>query len=514
MHTKNRKAKCLSILGTGSDVGKSIVVTALCRIFSNMGIRVVPYKAQNMSNNSCVTGEGREIGRAQIVQAQAARLESTVDMNPVLLKPCSDTGSQIVLHGKPAGNCLASNYLSNREFLFNKALESLDRLRDEYEMVVMEGAGSCAEVNLRKGDIVNFRMAHASDAPVILVADIDRGGVFAQIIGTLHVIPEEDLQRVKGFIINRFRGDASLFKEGIRFIEEKTRLPVLGLVPYYRDIEIDSEDGVTLEAVTDPLDGPVNDRLNIACLRLPHISNFTDFNALVREDIVNFQYLSKPRSLNQYDLLILPGTKNVRGDMNWLRESGWLKEIVNYKHTHKPILGICGGYQILGKTIDDPCGVEGNPGSTEGLGFLEVTTTLTETKVTTRTTGEWLGMKATQVRGYEIHMGLTRSVGKGKPVMQLKSRNREAMDRLQGWQTEDEKIQGVYLHGLFDEPAFRKEYLKKVNPKFEKELNRAGKSESAEYLRDLQYEKLAQHFVNHVDIQKIRDIVWNGQPDT
>ena len=279
--------KALSVLGTGSDVGKSIVVTALCRIFANWEIRVAPYKAQNMSNNSYVTIKGGEMGRAQVVQAQAARLEPVVDMNPVLLKPSSDTGAQVVVLGKPVGNSLAKDYFMDTSALFGAARKSLDRLMKQYDLVVMEGAGSCAEVNLRPRDFVNFRMAHAADAPVILVADIDKGGVFAQIIGTLACLTEEDRKRVKGFIINRFRGDASLFDEGIAYIENRTGLPVLGLIPYFHHIVIDSEDGMPLDTVVDPPSGPLPGRINVAVLRLPHISNFTDFNPLIREVAVS-----------------------------------------------------------------------------------------------------------------------------------------------------------------------------------------------------------------------------------
>ncbi|MEJ2111131.1 MAG: cobyric acid synthase, partial [Acidobacteriota bacterium] len=325
-----KAARCLSILGTGSDVGKSVVVAALCRIFANRGIRVAPYKAQNMSNNSYVTLSGGEVGRAQVVQAEAARVPVHVDMNPVLLKPSSDTGSQVVVHGKPMGNAEASAYFSNTDFLFGKARESLQRLRSEYEFIVMEGAGSCAEVNLRSRDFVNFRMAHAAEAPVILVADIDRGGVFAQIIGSLDVIPPEDRSRVHGFIINRFRGDPELFRDGIEYIEKRTGIPVLGLIHFYRHIEIDSEDGMPLDVVIDPPVAPQPDRINIAVVRLPHISNFTDFAPLARVPGVSLHYLSKPRQLAGYEVLFLPGSKNVRADLEWMRKVGWDEALRQY----------------------------------------------------------------------------------------------------------------------------------------------------------------------------------------
>lgn len=308
-------ARCVAVLGTGSDTGKSITVAAFCRIFSDLGIRVAPFKAQNMSNNSHVTPEAGEMGRAQIVQAEAARIVPHVDMNPVLLKPSTDTGAQVVLQGKPIANREAKEYFADTDYLFGKALESLQRLRAANALIIMEGAGSCAEVNLRPKDFVNFRMAHAADAPVILVADIDRGGVFAQIIGTLELIPEEDRQRVAGIIINRFRGDPDLFKTGLEFIEDRTGLPVLGLIPHFRHIQIDSEDGVPLDAVIDPPAGPEPGKINIGVIRLPHISNFTDFNPFDRDAVVNLHYLARPRSLEGYDAIFLPGTKNGRFDM-------------------------------------------------------------------------------------------------------------------------------------------------------------------------------------------------------
>ena len=508
MKTFDKKAKCISILGTGSDVGKSVVATALCRILNDRGLKVAPFKAQNMSNNSFVTKSGHEIGRAQIVQAQAARVEATADMNPVLLKPCTDTGAQIVLHGKPFGNCLASDYFADTNFLFGKALESLNRLKSEYEVVVMEGAGSCAEINLREKDFVNFKMAHAAEASVILVADIDRGGVFAQIIGTLNIIPGKDHQAVKGIIINRFRGDPKLFEDGIKYIEEKTNLPVLGLVPHFYHIEIDSEDGMPIETIIDPKESTLDNKINIACIRLPHISNFTDFNPLIRESVVNFHYLTKPRCLDGYDLLILPGSKNVRSDMQWLIDTGWTNAIVRYKDTNGRILGICGGYQMLGLIIDDPGGIEGQPGQTKGLGLLDVETKLNPEKITTRTTGYWMGFENINITGYEIHMGQTIPVGKGKPVMMLRSRNEGVANTFDGWQTDNGNIQGVYLHGLFDELVFRATFLRLLRPDIiHVDTNNKNLGVSQSVFREKQYDLLAEHFRRHLDVEKVTNML-------
>jgi adenosylcobyric acid synthase len=497
-------ASCLSILGTGSDVGKSVVVAALCRIFANRGIRVAPFKAQNMSNNSYVTLTGGEVGRAQVVQAEAARVPVHVDMNPVLLKPSSDTGSQVVVHGKPMGNSEASIYFANTDFLFQKALESLDRLRAEYDLIVMEGAGSCAEVNLRSRDFVNFRMAHAADAPVILVADIDRGGVFAQLIGSLEVIPPEDRDRVRGFIINRFRGDPTLFQDGIEYIEKRTGIPVLGLVHFYRHIEIDSEDGMPLDVVIDPHAVLQSDRINIAVVRLPHISNFTDFAPLARIPYVSLQYLSKPRPLAGYDIVFLPGSKNVRADLGWVRKVGWDQGLFRYLNGGGKLGGICGGYQMLGHVILDPHGIEGTPGETEGLGLLDLRTTLDKEKVLSRSAGSWMDNGET-VEGYEIHMGITERSGKVPYVIRVRERNGIAVDDYDGARSQDGSVWGTYFHGLFDHPVSRASFLKELKPECCLAPDDRLEEHEAAY-KERQYDLLAEHFEKHLDIPKLMEI--------
>jgi len=488
----------LAFLGTGSDVGKSIVVTACCRIFKNRGVSVAPFKAQNMSNNSYVTLEGGEMGRAQVVQAEACQLEPHTDMNPVLLKPSTDIGSQIVLHRKAIGNALASEYFKDTSKIREPAFQTLEKLMRNHELVVIEGAGSCAEVNLRSRDFVNFETAHAANAPVILVADIDRGGVFAQIIGSLEVMPEQDRKRVAGFIINKFRGDASLFDDGIEYLEEKTGLPVLGLIPYFRNIEIDSEDGLPLETVIDPPNGTVPGKINIACIRLPHISNFTDFNPLIRNDAVTFHYLSKPRKLDGYDALILPGTKNVRFDLQWLEDEGWTKLITEFQGT---ILGICGGYQMLGHHIADPLGIEGEPGTSEGFGLLDVETVLEKEKVLSRSRGHLTD--GTLIDGYEIHMGQT-ILGQGaKPLVHVESRNRKSIEDLDGAVSHDGKIMGGYFHGLFDFPDFRNAFLQKLDPAYSGE----DAGIAAEF-KQKQYDLLAEHFEKNLNLEKLFEIAF------
>lgn len=502
---KEQKAGCLAIFGTGSDVGKSVVVTALCRIFSDLGMRVAPFKAQNMSNNSSVTINGGEMGRAQIAQAEAARVEPHVDMNPVLLKPTTDTGSQVVLHGRPIGNRNAREYFKNTDRLFTEALASLERLRSSHDLIIIEGAGSCAEVNLRGRDFVNFRTAHAAGAPVILVADIDRGGVFAQIIGTLEVLPSEDRRLIKGFIINRFRGDAALFSDGIRYIEKRTGLPVLGLIPFFHNIEIDSEDGLPLETAIDPPFGPRRDKINIAVLRLPHISNFTDFSPLSREPAVELHYLFKPRPLCGYQMVLLPGTKNTRGDMEWLRNSGWQGILLDFIERGGEIGGICGGYQMLGRVIRDPAGVEGFAGETEGLGLLNVETVLEREKILARSAGIW-EENGERVEGYEIHMGVTGRDPGLPAAIRVTERNGSATDDMDGARTYNGRVWGTYFHGLFDAPGFRRAFLRRLRPDLPP--GRPGESTaSSAAFRDHQYDLLAAHFLTHLDMDRLQEII-------
>ncbi|MEN6319996.1 MAG: cobyric acid synthase [Syntrophaceae bacterium] len=502
---KHRKAHCVAVFGTGSDVGKSIIVAALCRIFNDFGVRVAPFKAQNMSNNSYVTPEGGEMGRAQIVQAEAARITPHVDMNPVLLKPSSDTGSQVVLHGQPLGNREAKEYFGDTNYLYEKALASLQRLRESYSLIFMEGAGSCAEVNLRSRDFVNFRIAHAADAPVILVADIDRGGVFAQIIGTLNVIPEGDRQRVKGIIINRFRGDADLFKTGIEIIEKKTGLPVLGLIPYFRHIQIDSEDGLPLDFILDPPHGPEPGKINIGVIRLPHISNFTDFNPFERDASVNLHYLARLRGLYGYDAVFLPGTKNGRFDMDWLRDTGWADSLSEFVRTGGRLGGICGGYQMLGKLIRDPYGIEGTPGETLCLGLLDAETTLYSDKILSRSTGIWQ-QSGENIEGYEIHMGLTECGPRLIPVIRVLSQNGNPADSFDGASRPDGKVWGTYFHGLFDVTGFRHSFLKMISNNYNPGKNDPEPGHISAF-KDRQYDMLAEHFRAHLDMDKLFAIV-------
>ena len=494
---KNQSANCLAVLGTGSDVGKSIVVTALNRCLFNRGIRVVPFKAQNMSNNSGVTPDGLEMGRAQIVQAESAKLAPCVDMNPILLKPTTEVGSQVVLMGKVMNQFTAREYHEFKLQLEKTAQSALNRLRQSYEVVIIEGAGSCAEVNLMKSDIVNLRMAEYADAPVILTADIHRGGVFAQIIGTLACLNRDQRKRIAGFIINRFRGDISLFADGVKWIESRTRKPVFGVLPWFSDFQIEAEDSVVIEKPekipTHAIQTPA-----IAVIRIPHISNFTDFDPLSRIDGLHVYFLASPQNLDRFSAVILPGSKSTRWDLDWLFKTGWATQIMNYSKNGGPLLGICGGYQIMGTKVHDPDGIEGTPGISKGLNILPVETELIAPKTTTRTRFSWNGIIGT---GYEIHMGKTIRKG-GMSLFQVHEKNGAPVMSEDGCLSTDGNHMGTYIHGLFDNPDIMKNWLKQV--KIETSCINDSHGWAA---RDADYEKLARHFEKHMDMDKILQLI-------
>ena len=487
------KAACLAVLGTGSDVGKSIVVSALCRIYANMGLKVAPFKAQNMSNNSGVTPEGLEMGRAQIVQAEAARIAPHTDMNPVLLKPVSDVGSQVVLHGRPWMDATSRSYYQKKTELFTESCLALDRLRSQYELIIMEGAGSCAEVNLLENDIVNLRAAAQADAPVILVADIDRGGVFAQIIGTLACLQAEEQARIRGFIINRFRGDLSLFKPGIDWIEQQTGKAVFGVLPWYSHFHIEAEDAVVIEQPAKRLPHNIDEAL-IAVIRLPHISNFTDFDPLSQLSGCQLVYVREVQDLSPCAAVIIPGSKSTRSDLDWLHQSGWARQLHAYRQRGGHILGICGGFQMLGEQVHDPHGLEGEAGSSAGLAMLPVSTVLQSPKTTTRTSFSWDNAEGT---GYEIHMGAT-EVPAASTMLAVQSRNRVACQDTDGCRSSDGRVLGTYLHGLFDNPAITRKWLDAIG------LHAVAVAEDHGALaRDRAYEQLAAHALQHLDINAI-----------
>ncbi len=492
-----RKAPCIAILGTGSEVGKSIVSTALCRLFVNRGIRVAPFKAQNMSNNSGVTPEGLEMGRAQIVQAEAAKIPPHVDMNPILLKPTSDIGSQVVLLGEAVTNSTAGEYHSKKNVLFSKACDALGRLREAYDLIVMEGAGSCAEVNLMASDIVNLRMAEYADAPVVLVSDIHRGGVFAQIIGTLACLSNKQQKMLKGFIVNRFRGDINLFKDGVRWIEENTGKKVFGVVPWYDHFHIEAEDSVVIEnpAAVSVVKSHVP---TIAVIRLPHISNFTDFDPLSNLKGLDVYFIEKPRDLSDFKAVVLPGSKNTRWDLRWLKKTGWADIIKKYTDADGHFLGICGGYQMMGRFVHDPQGLEGTPGTSKGLNLLPIETVLKAPKTTTRTRFLWKNIEGV---GYEIHMGETRRLS-GDPLFSIFERNLVPCKTEEGCRMNDSGLLGTYIHGMFDTPAIIKKWLRTIGIAH---IDVPDTNHLED--KDKAYDLLAAHFENHMNTEAIFDLI-------
>jgi adenosylcobyric acid synthase len=500
---KTDLAPCIAVFGTGSDVGKSVITTALCRIFVTRGVRVAPFKAQNMSNNSGVTPEGLEMGRAQIVQAEAARIPPHVDMNPILLKPTSEIGAQVVCLGKAIATRTAREYHLLKETLFATAAEALDRLRRTYDLIFMEGAGSCAEVNLMPHDIVNFRMAETADAAVVLVGDIHRGGIFAQMVGTLECLSKHLQDRIAGFVINRFRGDIQLFQGGVEWIEQKTGKKVFGVLPWYEHFTIEAEDSVVIENPSTVSVGSVKGPA-IAVIRIPHISNFTDFDPLSSIDGMRLCFVEKAQDLSMFSAVILPGSKSTRFDLDWLKQTGWAEKLTVYAQNNGYILGICGGYQMLGTVVHDTDGLEGTPGSTEGLSLLPVQTFLKAPKTTTLTRFSWNGIQGS---GYEIHMGQTDRLS-GEPLFQVHARNSEPCVDLDGCSARNNRIIGTYIHGLFDTPGITRCWLEIIGVRNLPLPQIAGPA-----ARDGDYELLAAHVERHIDLDAIiRHIGLKGDP--
>ncbi len=434
------QVRTIMVQGTTSDAGKSALVTGLCRYYQQQGERVAPFKPQNMALNSAVTAEGGEIGRAQAVQAKACKIAPHTDMNPVLLKPNSDKTAQVILQGKAVKNLGAQEFHAYKKQVMPVVLDSFQRLQAQYQCIVVEGAGSPAEINLRKNDVANMGFAEAVGCPVILVADIDRGGVFAHLIGTLELLSESEQQRIIGFVINRFRGDLAILQPGIDWLEQRTGKPVFGVLPYLHDLYLESEDSVAVQQ-----ERPAENALNVVVPRLPRMSNHTDFDVLRLNAEVNIQFSRSPGEVLKADLIILPGSKSVRDDLAWLREQGWEAFILRHLRYGGKLIGLCGGYQMLGNMIHDPEGIEGDSGSTQGLGILEMQTTLQGTKQLRQVSAQLL-MSDAVVQGYEIHAGVSEGKALLRPVLRLEDGN------VEGSISADEQVLGTYLHGLFDQP--------------------------------------------------------------
>lgn len=443
----------LMVQGTTSDAGKTVIVAAICRILTNHAVSVAPFKPQNMALNSAVTPCGGEIGRAQAVQAEACRITPSVLMNPVLLKPNSDTGSQVIVLGKAIGNLDACRYHQEKPKLLATVVESHAALAKQYDCVVIEGAGSPAEINLRDKDIANMGFAEAADCPVVIVADIDRGGVFAHLVGTYELLSSTEKARVKGFIINRFRGDVSLLEPGLEWLEERTGVPTLGVIPYIKDLHIESEDSVQFNQINEAI------KLHVAVIGYPRMSNHTDFDALRLHPNISCEYYRDPAKLEKADIIILPGSKHVRADLQWLKGNGWEALIQKHLRYGGKVLGVCGGYQMLGQSVSDPEGIESTAGETEGLCLLDTQTLLTPQKALCRVEGALIceatsyGFSAAKVAGYEIHAGRTSGADTQRALMKLVDKDTHEV-KLDGAVSKDHCVVGTYLHGLFDEPEF------------------------------------------------------------
>lgn len=493
----------LMVVGTASSVGKSVMVAALCRIFRQDGVRVAPFKAQNMSNNAAVTADGLEIGRAQAEQAAAAGLEPHVDMNPVLLKPQGDRTSQLVLRGRPEGILHSRDFVGRKRDLWPDAAAALDALRARYDLVVAEGAGSPAEPNLRAGDITNMRVARHAQAPTLLVGDIDRGGVFAHLLGTLELLPPEDRSLVRGFVINRFRGDPSLLGPAIEEIEGRTGVSVLGVIPWIDDIGVAEEDAVALERPEGGAGDYEAAEVDVAVVRLPRIANFDDFDPLAREPGVQVRWVRHAEDLGEPDLAVLPGTKATVADLAWLREQGLDRAVEEHAARGGTVLGICGGFQMLGERLVDDDGVEAAPGTeVPGIGLLPVETRFVAEKTTRQASGEvraaagpWSGAAGLSVTGYEIHMGQHVGESGVTPLLTLDGRPDGAV-------SPDGRIAGTYLHGLLHNDGVRAALLRALG------RHEAGEPALAfAERREAAFDRLAAVMREHLDMARVNALV-------
>ena len=511
------KAKCIMVQGTMSGAGKSLLCAALCRIFAQDGYRVAPFKSQNMALNSFVTRDGLEMGRAQVVQAQAAGIEPDVRMNPILLKPSSDVGSQVIVNGEVRGQMSAAAYFKMKKALIPEILSAYNSLAETVDIIVIEGAGSPAEINLKADDIVNMGLARLVDAPVLLAGDIDRGGVFAQLYGTVELLEADERARIRGLIINKFRGDVEILRPGLAMLEEKTHLPVFGVVPYLK-ADIEDEDSLSdrlqVKNAVKPLDA--------AIVRLPHISNFTDFMPLEQHPLLGVRYVQTTRELGAPDCVILPGTKNTVDDLLWLRQCGLEAAISKLAQRGTPVLGVCGGYQMLGQSLSDPEGVE-DGGSMKGLGLLPVTTTFTTEKTRTRVNGTLLhvegNLKALEnlkFEGYEIHMGKTELL-EGCPMNQIhdtvKKKDRQIPDMEPENRIENStdgishgNVYGTYIHGIFDKEKIVSEIVKSLAEKKGLSMEEV-EGVDLKAFKESQYDLLADTLRKHLDMKAIYQIM-------
>jgi adenosylcobyric acid synthase len=502
------RAKTLMIQGTASSVGKSLIVAALCRIFHAEGLRVAPFKSQNMALNSYVTADGLEIGRAQAVQAEAAGIEPSVEMNPILLKPEPGMRSQVVVLGKSIGSMHWSEYCAMMPSLQVTIRDCLDKLRAKYDIVIIEGAGSPAEINLRHSEIVNMHVAQVADAPVILVGDIDKGGVFAQMVGTVELLSAEDRARVAGFLINKFRGDVALLKPGLDFLRERFGVPVLGVVPWIERLRIADEDSVALQSrLARPLSAS---EIYIAVVKLPAISNYDDFLALEHESGVQLRFVDRAEDLAGADLVIIPGTKSTVSDLAWVRSEGFANEIIARVHRGDLVLGICGGCQMLGQTIEDPHRVESPESRTDGLGLLPLRTRFETEKITARVRARpragWFqdGEGAAEISGYEIHMGIVECTNASQPAFTIISHGGVRTEYPDGAISSQGNVVGTMIHGLFENASLQIALLNHLRDR--KGIARLNGSRQVAD-RDTEYDRLASAVRDSIEMSSLWRII-------
>lgn len=500
-------AKTIMIQGTMSNAGKSLLTAGLCRIFRQDGYRVAPFKSQNMALNSYITSEGLEMGRAQVMQAEAAGIEPSVLMNPILLKPTNDTGSQVIVNGEVLGTMSARDYFKYKKNLVPDIMKAFRALAEKNDIIVIEGAGSPAEINLKTDDIVNMGMAKMADAPVLLAGDIDRGGVFAQLYGTVELLEPEERNRIRGLIINKFRGDKTILDPGIEMLEEKCGIPVVGVAPYL-DIQVEDEDSLTERFDRDQKTGLID----IAVIRIPRISNFTDFNPLESIPGVSLRYVKHTSDLKNPDVIILPGTKNTMEDLRWLRESGMEALILKAADRGTLIFGICGGYQMLGETLSDPHGVEAG-GSMRGMGLLPMDTIFAEKKTRTQVTGRFLDLDGdyetlseVEFTGYEIHMGDSVRRNPAKPCTSVRD-GVTGKEKTEGTFTRN--VCGTYVHGIFDKEETALALIRAAGKKKGVDVSRMEGVDFASF-KEQQYDILAAELRKHLDMKKIYEILEQG----
>ncbi|WP_287972126.1 cobyric acid synthase [Blautia sp.] len=500
-------AKAIMIQGTMSNAGKSLLTAGLCRIFKQDGYKVAPFKSQNMALNSFITEEGMEMGRAQVMQAEAAKIKPSVLMNPILLKPTNDTGSQVIVNGEVLGTMSARDYFAYKKQLIPEVMKAYHKLEEEYDIIVIEGAGSPAEINLKQEDIVNMGMAKLAKAPVLLVGDIDRGGVFAQLVGTIMLLEEDEQRMVKGMIINKFRGDKTILDPGVKTLEEKTNIPVVG-VASYMELEVEDEDSLT-ERFSGNQEVGV---LDIAVIRVPRISNFTDFNALEVIPGVSLRYVKNVNELKNPDMIILPGTKNTMEDLLWLRQNGLEAAVLKKAAEGKVIFGICGGYQMLGETLSDPEHVEAG-GEIKGMGLLPMHTVFKESKTRTRVQGRFPKVEGilhtlmgVQLEGYEIHMGESTLSQGAESLTEITDMVKQE-SKMDGAYCKN--VYGSYVHGIFDKEDVAKKVVEGLGEQKGIDVSNMAGVNFAEF-KETQYDKLAEGLRKHLDMKKIYEILEQG----